>query len=421
MIDRVQALGLYLTALALFAAPAGLSIGLALLWIGFLLSLLWRRGPPMAAGTWLALAFGIYVVVVGLAAPDLGGGLGARMDDAAGWVQLCVFVPVAHALRADQRRLLRLLVLALIGLLLGALWRLDWMLLWSDPRAFAMSRPGFGFPPIIFALFSGTALLGLFVLRDRWWNTGAAARRGWRILPWFVATAAVAQAFILTLARGAALALAATALFAVRLKPRGRDAQTTAPRRSWRTRLLAAALLLGLIGLNAEPILDRLGQEWGAVGAMLSGEIDYSQASSLSQRWHAQRFGIQAWLQRPWFGWGPGAGAALIARDGDPALRMEDGAPLVHLHNTYLEVLVEFGLVGLALWGAILVSLLGSVRAGLRARLLSPDVGRFLLLAILYLMLWSLFDVHAVHQGWRGFFALLAGAASSFGLYARER
>jgi hypothetical protein len=105
--------------------------------------------------------FGLYALINAVLTDYPASGLGARLASAADWVQLCVFVPVAYALRGDQRRLLQLLALALFGLLLGGLLRLDWALLLSDSASFLGSRPGFGFPAIVFALFSGIALIGL--------------------------------------------------------------------------------------------------------------------------------------------------------------------------------------------------------------------------------------------------------------------
>ncbi len=417
--ERIQTLGLYLTALSVFSAPAGVSVGLALLWLGFLLSLAGRDRPPVTPSLWIGLAFGVHVVVSTLASPGLAQDPAGRLASAADWLQLCVFIPVAYALRGNQRRLLQLLVLALVGLALGVLWRLDWALLWSDPGQFGTSRPGFGFPTIIFALFSGTALIGLFVLRRRWWGLGTGGRGQWWILLWIFSTAAVAQTFILTLARGAALALAAS--FVIGLRIYRLDPKPAAVARPRRSMIVAAAVLaLGLLALNARPIAERLWQEWGAVGAMLSGQIDYSPESSVSLRWNAQRFGFDAWLARPWLGWGPGSSNALIAASGDQTLATDNDGPLVHLHDTYLEILVQLGLIGLVLWVAILASLIAAVRTGRRSLLLSQDVARFLILSILYLVIWSLFDFHAVHQGWRGFWALLAGAALSFGLFDRD-
>ncbi|MGB5831036.1 MAG: O-antigen ligase family protein [Thiohalocapsa sp.] len=417
--DRVQGFGLYITALSVFLAPAGVSIGLGLIWLGFFMSLATgRRRLPSSSGVWLALAFVAYVLADGVFRQASGVAAAGRLESVAEWVQLGVFVPVAYALRGDQHRLLQLLRLALIGLVLGVLWRLDWSLLFSDSARFLKSRPGFGFPAIVFALFAGVALVGLLVLRERWWTAGASRTAGWPVLVWLVVTTFVAQAFVLTLSRGAWVALVGTAVTAFWMNLRGLGAQAATPTRRSPLLLAAGVLLTGLLVFNSGPMVDRLVEERAAVGAMLSGQLDYSSESSLSLRWHAQLFGLQQWLERPMFGWGAGASRALMKTSGNPAL-LDQGVLLKHLHNTYLEILVQLGLVGLLLWIGIFVSLLMSVASAWRNGALSPDLARFLILSIVYLAIWDLFDFHALHQGWRGHWAMLAGAALSVGLFAK--
>ena len=439
--DRVQGFGLYLTALSLFLAPSGVSAGLALIWLGFLLSLAARRPLPLSNSVWFGIAFGVYALING-AFPTLPDStLSWRLAQAGDWVQLCVFLPAAYALRGDQHRLLQLLTLALIGLLLGMLWRLDWDLLLSDSAGFFGSRPGFGFPAIVFALISGVALIGLLVFRERFWLGSAQRPAAWRAMAWIAATAFVAQGFMLTLSRGAWIALAVTAVAAVwlsrRIRPTSLGDQLpvqSGVRSGVQSPMMSAALyrrsallwfvgflLLGLLAFNAGPFIDRFSQEQDAVNAMLSGNMDYSAQSSLSLRWHAQRFGLAAWLERPLFGWGPGASHAMMVASADPALQADGGGALKHLHNTYLELLVQLGLVGLLLWLGLSVCLLLSVLKAWRSQVLSPDLARFLILAIVYLSLWDLFDFHATHQDWRGLWALLAGAALSAGLFADSR
>jgi O-antigen ligase len=94
--------------------------------------------------------------------------------------------------------------------------------------------------------------------------------------------------------------------------------------------------------------------------------------------------------------------------------------PMEHLHNTYLELLVQLGLLGLTLWLGLSLLLLRSVLKGRAAGRIDADVARFLALSLLYLMLWNLFDFHAMHQPWRAFWMLLAGGALSLGLFARR-
>jgi O-antigen ligase len=257
-----------------------------------------------------------------------------------------------------------------------------------------------------------------------------------------VAVALVLQGFVLTLSRGAWIALACTVAVAVWMRRRGRFAAPSdgiaeemsgerlgddpgvsaaegrmarlGPALPW----LGGLLLTGLLALNAGSIVDRLGAETDAVRALLWGDTDDSAESSVGLRWHAQRFGVSLWLERPLMGWGPGSSHALIASSGETALGVGGDEVMDHLHNTYLELLVQLGLIGLVIWLGLFVALFLSIGKAWRGQLLSADLALFLTLAIVYLSAWDLFDFHALHQGWRGLWALLAGSALSVGLYA---
>ncbi|TVQ87603.1 MAG: hypothetical protein EA400_11170 [Chromatiaceae bacterium] len=453
---RVQVGALYLLALSAFLAPAGVATALVLLWVGLALGWWQQRGlPPGAqvatAGLWLALGLALWALLAALLAALASTGLATEnaatawartgslsaaptaaytLDRGLAWAQLAGCVPAAVALGGNERRLVRLLLLALLGLLLGILWRQDWALLGSDLQRFMISRQGFGFPAIVFALFAGTALLGLLVLRERCWGQCGGPHRGQRWLLWVLAILAIAQVFVLALSRGAWLAflvtlgLAAVLHWRQRLQqrrqarqyhPNGSAAGAPAPQRP--ARALALALALLVIGLNAGPIVDRLGQEWDEVQAILDSGEAFMPSSSLGYRWQAQWFGLARWRERPWLGWGPGASPLLLARHADEGFLVKDDASLRHLHNTYLEVLVQLGLIGLLLWLALLLALLRGLAAAVTASRLSPDLGRFLGLALVFMAVWGLFDFHALSQAWRGYWALLAGSALSFALY----
>ncbi len=399
----------------MFSAPAGVSVGLGMMALAFVLSLIRRPRWPLSAVVLLTGVFVLYALGRGLLASYPGGSFEVRMEAAIQWALLLLFVPLAYLLRGEQGRLLRLLGLALLGLVIGALWRLDWGLLLAAPADLLVSRPGFGFPANVFGLFAGTALIGLVVLRRRCW----AFADPWGLALWWLATVLVAQGFLMTLSRGAVLALGLTA--AVGLASAISAIRASALRVTPRFVLALLTTAAVLMALYAGPMAERLTSEWGTVQGMLAGEIGYAPDSSLSQRWHAQRFGIAAWMEHPWLGWGPGAGRALLAASGDPTVMSVDVGPLVHLHNTYLEVLVQLGLLGLLLWLGILALLFRAVHKGYVAGCIDADVARFLALALLFLMLWNLFDFHAMRQPWRAYWALLAGAALSVGLFAGTR
>jgi O-antigen ligase len=433
--ERVSAAAIYLLAVSVFLAPAGVAAALVLLWVGFLGEILaGRRETPLRPWAvhplvWLAAAFVLYVLVqplllglmpTGGGAPDFG--------TAVDWARLAVFVPAAHALAANRARMPRLLLLALAGLVAGMLLRLDWGLLLADPAEFFDNRGGFGFGALAFGLYSGTALLGLVLLRRRCWIDAAGRAHWWRIVPWLAALALVLQGFMMTKSRGAWLALLAA--LAVGLWQGRRDRRRlpgTAAAGGGRRSLATVGVIVvmaALVGLNGGRIVERFSDEWDTVGAMAGGEIAYDRSSSVSQRWHAQLFGLQAWAARPLLGWGAGTTRALMDASGSPALRSPEDEPLKHLHNSYLELAVQLGAIGLLLFLALHLGLVAVVAGRLRVAGTGGDTGRdilvFLLSALVLLLVWDLFDYRAVRQDWRGYWALVAGAALGIGLGDRR-
>jgi O-antigen ligase len=334
-----------------------------------------------------------------------------------------------------------------LGFVGGIALRLDWAFLLRDPRQFFDDRFGFGFGAISFGLFSGTVLLGLVLLRRRCWLDGRGQARRLRVLPWAIATAVAFQGLVMSRSRGAWLA---TMLgFAVGLwlsragshgngsrRPDPRDAalpptavDRAMPRRSVARRVglgLAAIGLGALLLANAGGVVERLAAELETLKGMAAGEIAYEQDSSLSARWHAQVFGLEAWAERPLLGWGAGTTPALLAADPRPALIDEHGDLMQHLHNSYLEAAVQLGAIGMLLFIGIQLGLIALLwhrlregkRGGTAPVTTDRDLIAFLIAALALLMAWQLFEFRAVHQDWRGFWTLLAGLGLGVGLHS---
>lgn len=417
-LERLRVFTLYLLALSLFLVPAGLAAGLVLVWIWFAAALVLRQPLPPHPVGWLALAFALYCLLQAGVPRTAEVAAATRWDQAYDWARLMVFVPLAYAIGGSERRLLRLLLLALIGLVLGTLLRTDWPLLLADLRGFIDARPGFGFPALGYALYAGTAVLGLLLLRRRIWYDSAGALRPWAVALWLGALALLAEAVVVTRARGSWLGLLLVGALAAWVWWRE---QRRLARPVPRAPLIAGAAAFALlIGLNAGEIGGRLQEEWQDLAQVLSGEPMPEHHSSVALRWHALHFGVAHWLERPWFGWGPGASHALMAASNEARLVHPHDGLLQHLHNSYLELAVQLGGLGLLLWLAMALLLLRGVAQAQRRGTLSTDLARLLLFALLYLAIWSLFNFRMVHQDFRGYWALLAGAALSVALNGRS-
>jgi O-antigen ligase len=182
---------------------------------------------------------------------------------------------------------------------------------------------------------------------------------------------------------------------------------------------VGVAALMTIVALNAERLAKRVTEELNSVDEVVSGEMQDVSASSFGLRWNAQRFGLNAWLERPLLGWGAETSRPLIRASEDAKLNFENGDSLKHLHNTYLEILVQFGLIGFVLFGLLIVLLWRGIARAQREGRIPADYGVYLIALLVLTLVWCLFDYRAVHQDWRIYWTLLAGTALSFALPAQ--
>jgi O-antigen ligase len=218
-----------------------------------------------------------------------------------------------------------------------------------------------------------------------------------RVRP-LVATLAVIAVLVMMLfigGRGAllwALFIVPLALLFLLLNPNAR---------SYRTRflsvLLCGAFVLGLITVvvtwAATGLVEQLRPEMSTVGRLNNfSEPDYG--ASAWGRLRAQAFAVEMWSQAPMIGWGLGEFKYLFAYQ-----------DWIYPHNLFLEVLMEEGLVGFGLLGALMG--LGLMRAW---KLWPAGRPQWPVIALI-LMFIPLLMSRALHQGFlpdeRALFAYL--------------
>lgn len=418
--ERFAVGGLILLSGSAFLSTAGASIGLALISMAFVADFDRWRLLLSSSVTLATVAAAIFVMahtlVFALQNPELSADLGEGMAD---WLKLLWFIPFGFCLGGNLRLFVAMLGLALAGLIIGMFRKLDWALLLSDPSAYLAVSDGFGFTDTAFALYSGTALIGLVTLGGRVLGATGSGRP-WRTaalaLAWLAALAVLAQGFIQSQSRGAWLAIGLT--LAVILLERHR--QSRAQGRGWSLRSkvgagMAVLVIAGLVAVNSGQ-LSRGGST--AEGDPSAGIPDGAEAGvpGSSEGLHSQvlMLGLEKWRERPWLGWGADISRELIEEGDAERLPLTPGRTLRHLQNSYLEVLVQFGIVGLVLIALPIVGLMAGLRRACNERRVPGDLCLFLGGALLFTLIWSLFDYRVVHHDWRVFWVLLAGSVYSF-------
>jgi O-antigen ligase len=180
--------------------------------------------------------------------------------------------------------------------------------------------------------------------------------------------------------------------------------------------LLAAIALVVLFGTQLGAVTERVLTEAHTTLQVLRGDWSGVESDSVGLRIHALRFAADLWTQRPWLGWGAGSAGELIATSGRPELLEAPGHWLAHLHNTYAELLVQFGLFGSSLLVAM-IWLLG--RAAFQECRVASDratLCRYLFVAFVFALIWSLFSYRMTRHDGLFFWILFAGAAYSLRL-----
>lgn len=412
--DRIGNAALYVLCLGAFAAPAAAEMATVLLLLAFMAASRRARALLQEPIVVLALAGACYgllhTLIAGMFAPQHAGLYWVGL---ASWLKLLLFIPFAFFSRGDERKLDVLLLLLLCGLLLRMLFRMDWLTLLVDPGQILDLRPGFGLPALAFALYSGAGLIGLATvgrrLLDR--RAGAPTRDPLPVAFWILATCVLLLGLGLASARSGWLALVVAmpiALWVARVETSPDQGRT----RPW-LKVAAGLAVVTLVMLSSQRTFERAAWELAALTASVSGG-EQSPLTSDRVRLNGLRVGVEAWLQHPFFGWGANATGGIL-ESGDPeGLRFHDSKGLEHLHNTYLEILVQFGAVGLLLVAALLLVFAHRLRRSYQAGHISSRYCGFFLGILVLILIWSLFDYRLPHRDWRVFWMIIAGSAYGF-------
>jgi len=413
-----------LTGLCIFSACLWLSIAGAYLGLAAMIAALALRAP----GLWPQLRRDVFflitvcfVLYLGLRTaaslsefPEIAA---AQRKNAAAFLMLWIFVlPIAVSLQGRVCRVLLALTLATAGLVFKMALNIDWG---NFPASVLDARSyGFGVSHIGFGLYAGTVLLGLLLFAPRLLNSSLLPLPRWlRIALWTALFAALLQGLIVDSSRAAWLAC--VLVFPVALLWRYRTSISTM---SGRRRLELAAgggavllAFVALVWLNLPALKERLGREHHAMLAMLTLDPAKVPPTSVGLRFHFNVYGLQKWLERPIVGWGPGTSRMLLMQH---PLEAAHGFP--HVHNTYLDALVELGSIGGGLFAAAAVLLLGMLWRGQRAGSVPADLAIFLFGAVAMLSIWSLSNVRYDHVDGRHYHLMLAAMIYTFHLFAKR-
>jgi O-antigen ligase len=394
------------------------SVGLALLTLAFLADFRHWRALWAEPVIKLSLLFGGYVavhsVIFYLFATDPARSAAAA-EAGPDWLKLLLFVPFAYWAGAEPGRAARLMFLALVGFAIGFLRKVDWA---SFDVAFFSTRFESYLPAIAFGMFCGLGVLGLVAARSAFWSPRSGTFPRWlSITLWMVLLVLMAEGLFLSFSRGTWLAFTVAMPLLILLELSGRkrsvDHVQSARPVVLASGLLAASALFVLFGSQFSAVTDRVVQEAPTTVNLLQGDWSAIESDSVGLRAHALRLAVELWLQRPWLGWGAGSSTTLIATSERPELMTGPGDWLEHLHSSYAELLVQFGALGFMLMAALLALVVHASWRGCRSDRVSAALCRYLLVSLVFVLIWSVFNYRIIRHDGLFFWIIFAGTAYS--------
>lgn len=346
------------------------------------------------------------------------------------WSSIALMLSTAFWVKGDEGRGLRLLVLAFLGLFFAILLRSDWGLF---PSWLKGKRYCFGFPCLTTSLLSGVYVIAFIMFSGRIFNLATRVRRKYGLLAGVFTTLFIIFAFlfilqvlITTQSRGVwlflTIVLAGAALGSFLNKVRSRKR----PRCKGILSVIAVFSLMAFVAWYEAPTLQaRFLQEREDIYKLFHLDIDsLPYETSIGARTHVWCFGVRTWWLSPILGWGPGTNVLsqpfydTKAQFHSDVERVGLSTYVTHLHSDLVEALVRLGVVGTAMLGGILLSLVCClVRARMKGDV-SQDLFLFLFSSISLMFLFSLIEFRIVHVPYRNLLILIS--AISLGLSVKR-
>jgi O-antigen ligase len=415
-----ERVGLYasgLFALGAWLAPAAMYLGFYLLILAAVLQPAFWRALARERLAQVALVLVVYLGAsatwASLEFPETRPEQWGELGD---WLKLFAFFPLAWWLRGDERRVGAVLLLAAGGWLLGVVAHADLgALVTFDPGP----RTGFRHAILFSGLLSATVLLGLVLLSSRLLAPSSAL--GLRLLGaggWVVGLWVSAYALLASRARAAWLSALLILPLWTLIRFVGVRKSGGAGRASAVLGGVVVVALSGLLVANLSAIQKRLATDAGVASAIVQGETRDLPESSLAHRYQMLRYGFERWRERPLLGWGTGSVGWLLSTRAPPELqvRKDDGRLgwHAHFHNTYVEIAVRFGVVGVALFGWLVGALAWAVRRAHARGEVPRDLMLFLSGALALFLLYCLTNFSVLRADTRVYWVLLAAAGYGF-------
>jgi O-antigen ligase len=350
---RLGLTGLYLFAAFSFIDNVNNDIALFLMLIALLMQ--YKKAWNTLRHDLVIYIFGFSVCYITFLANDaaqlLPNSANAQWHATEKWLKLWLFILVAWWLDGNTKRILWVLSLAFLSLIVQASMAFDWSN-WDVILENKRLRLGLNINAT--TLISGIGLIALLIFLPRFFTYGKATanfKRAIYLTLWTLVFIFLLEIMLLTQSRSAWFAVGITlTLIAVFYSAK------YYPLIGNKNTLILATIFMTVIAavgyMHHEKVLSRISKE-SVIFIQLTNNfnIDNVPYSSLGSRIHLWHFGLKRWLEKPFFGWGPGTSVTTHIQRSDYGNSTENKEAQMlrrhpHVHNAYLAILIRFGVVG---------------------------------------------------------------------------
>ncbi len=385
-------------------ATVGPKIELFVIYSGFIAWWIYGRNLRKSSIIWLLIASAIIPLLSWLTAHALHPQWAVsspKIDRLTHWF---IFIPIAFWFGGRTKNTLLILSLALCGILLA-----PWLTGggWSEwQRGLLGRRIDFGLHNAQHAaMLYATCLLGLVSFCGRCFAFDQKGKWVVRLL-WLVTFIICSLGSLVTQTRGVWLGLCGAGLFFVMF-----FFWSVWKKYHFYKLIIILFVVVGLIAFMKSPLENivqhRASVENSIMMQIYRGKVDDIPYTSIGIRVHST---IEAWSwikKRPLVGWG-GKGRKLVIQE---STKFPEWAKkrFRHLHNSYLDLLVNFGILGGILFIGILVWLVSKGKAAWKAGCLPGDVFVFFLVFLPFWLIINCFESYMFFSSGNFVFSLVCG------------
>lgn len=233
----------------------------------------------------------------------------------------------------------------------------------------------------------GSALVGWLVFANR--MVLGQPHTALRFAFWFVVLAFLAFCFITSQTRAAYIGMALVLVtlviglifYGIHLKQGFRYTLAAT---------LIATAALSVIFMTKGTLIERIPESSPVVNQVLSGDWDEIPAASLGIRIHSWRAGLEWFVEYPFFGVGRNGGS-IVMQHTEWLQPITEGR-FGHMHNSAVELLVRYGLFGLAIYFSLMIWTAKHAHRAWKSGVMPTDFYVFFWLFFVFYMFVNMFE-----------------------------